>query len=77
MEDAITATGANTETKKFFKIGVNCDAHNWFVEDVNKYEWDGPKVQYDEAALIDFYDKLINDHPLIEFIEDSFNPTHV
>ena len=41
------------------------------MEDVNRYEWE-PKTQYEPAQLIDFYEKMINDHPLIEFIEDCF-----
>lgn len=54
------------------KIGLNTDAHSWFLEDLNKYEWDGPKVQYDTNQLIDFYDKIINEHPLVEYLEDCF-----
>lgn len=44
IEDAIAATGANTDQKKYLKIGINTDAHSWYLEDANKYEWDGPKV---------------------------------
>lgn len=48
IEDAINSTGINSEQKKYFKIGINTDAISWFLEEANKYEWDGPKVQYDE-----------------------------
>lgn len=34
-------------------------------------------MQYDEDQLIDFYDKLLNDHPLVEYIEDAFAPVHI
>lgn len=77
IEDAIAATGANTEQKKYLKIGINTDASSWFLEDANKYEWDGPKVQYDEDQLIDFYEKILNDHPLVEYIEDAFAASHI
>ena len=77
IEDAITATGANSDQRKYLKIGINTDAQSWYLEDANKYEWDGPKVQYDEDQLIDFYDKLLNDHPLVEYIEDAFAPVHI
>jgi enolase len=39
---------------------------------VHKYEWDGPKNQFDENQLSEFYEKMINDHPLLEYIEDPF-----
>lgn len=42
------------------------------MEDSGKYEWDGPKNQMDADQLSDFYEKLINDHPLLEYIEDCF-----
>ena len=77
IEDAIASTGINTDQRKYFKIGINTDAISWFLEDANKYEWDGPKVQYDEDQLIDFYDKILNDHPLVEYIEDAFAPSHI
>lgn len=77
IEDSIVASGANTEQKKYLKIGVNTDAQGWYIEDANKYEWDGPKVQYDEDQLIDFYEKMLNEHPLVEYIEDAFTPAHI
>lgn len=46
MEDAINASGANTEEKKVFKIGINCDADQSFnkdPKDPNKYEVEGVK----------------------------------
>jgi enolase len=42
------------------------------VEDTKKYEWDGPKNPLDINQLIDFYDKIVADHPLVEYIEDCF-----
>ena len=43
IEDAIASTGINSDGKKHFKIGVNVDGQSFYVEDANKYEWDGPK----------------------------------
>jgi len=72
LEDAIAAMGINTEARKYLKIGLNADAGSWFAEEQGKYEWDGPKTAYDVDQLIDFYEKLITDHPLLEYIEDGF-----
>jgi len=71
LEDAINHADVNTEEVKVLKIGVNTDAQNWFLDDQNRYEWE-PKAQYDTAQLIEFYEKMINDHPLLEYIEDGF-----
>lgn len=72
LEDAIASVGVNSEERHPLKIGLNCDSKNWYIEDLHKYEWDGPKNQFDDNQLIDFYDKMINDHPLLEYIEDPF-----
>lgn len=29
-------------------------------------------MQYDEDQLVDFYEKVINEHPLVDYIEDPF-----
>ena len=47
------------------------------MEETGKYEWDGPKTQYETDQLIDFYEKLLNDHPLVRLIEDCFAQTDV
>jgi enolase len=75
LEEAIVTIGINNDTKKFLKIGVNTDAQNWFAD--GKYEWEGPKTQWDSDQLSDFYDKLVNDHPLVEFLEDGFAKTDI
>ena len=82
LEDAITSVGPfkigpEDEEIHPFKIGVSCDANNWFVEEANKYEWDGPKNQMDVDQLIEFYEKMCNDHPLLEFIEDPMQKGEV
>ena len=70
LEDSISAAGVNSDEVKYVTIGFNADAHNWFLDDQNKYEWDGPKTQFEIDGLIEFYEKLIADHPLLELIED-------
>lgn len=82
LEDAIGSIGTlkvgpDEEERQPFKIGVSCDSNNWFVEEVGKYEWDGPKNQMDTDQLIEFYEKMCNDHPLLEYIEDPIQKADV
>lgn len=72
LEDAINSVGINTPERQFLKIGVNTDAQSFFLEEQSRYDWDGPKNLWDQGQLIDFYNKLITDHPLLEYIEDCF-----
>ena len=54
---------------------MNCDADNAFnknPKDPNKYEQEGQKGQFDGTQMIDYYCKMITDHPLITYIEDAF-----
>ena len=51
IEDAITASGANTADHKLFKLGINCEGESYFnkdPKDVNKYEVEGAKNQHDQ-----------------------------
>jgi enolase len=46
IEDAITASGANSDSRKVFKIGINCEGESYFnkdPKDANKYEVEGAK----------------------------------
>ena len=75
MEDAITASGANTDDRKLFKIGINCDADNSYnkdPKDPKKYEQEGQKTQFDTEMMIEYYCKMLQDHPLISYVEDAF-----
>lgn len=72
LEDAIAAVGINTDETKYLKIGINADAQNWFVEEGAKYDWDGPKNLMDADQVMEFYQKICADHPLVELIEDPF-----
>ena len=75
MEDAIALSGANDDGRKVFQIGVSCEADSSFNKDAkepNKYEQEGAKTQYDQAGMIDYYAKMITDHPLLTYFEDAF-----
>lgn len=50
VEDAIAVSGANSESRKVFKIGINCEGESYFnkdPKDANKYEVEGAKNQHD------------------------------
>ena len=50
IEDAIAGSGANTDGRKLFRIGVNCEGESYFnkdPKDANKYEVEGAKNQHD------------------------------
>jgi enolase len=36
-----------------------------------RYDIDGPKNLYDTKMLITWYQKLLNDHPLVTYLEDA------
>jgi enolase len=55
------------------KIGFNADATNWYSEDSKMYDWDGPKGQFNTEQLTEMYEKIIADHPLLEYMEDCFS----
>lgn len=75
MEDAITISGANDDGRNLFKIGINCDADNSYnkdPKDPKKYEQEGQKTQFDIEMMIEYYFKMLQEHPLISYIEDAF-----
>ncbi len=55
------------------KLGIDCNANNYYVESEKTYEMDGFKKNPDSKQLIEFYVKLLNDHPLIEYLEEPFS----
>ena len=76
LEDAIVISGANDEGRKIFQIGVSCEADNSFnkdPKDANKYEQEGQKMQFDAMAMIEYYVKMIGEHPLLTYFEDAFS----
>ncbi len=54
------------------KIGIDCNANNYYVGADKTYEMDGFKKNPDSNQLIEFYLKLLSDHPLIEYMEEPF-----
>jgi enolase len=66
IEDIIKDTGESTR----LSIGIDCNANNYFSESTKKYEMEGFKQPPEADALIDYYLKFCNDHPLISYLED-------
>ena len=61
--------------RRIFSIGVSCDADASFnkdPKDANKYEQEGQKNQFDQAGMLDYYMKILGEHPLITYIEDAY-----
>lgn len=66
-------TSANSP--KPIRIGVNCDADFLFnkdPKDPSKYDVEGAKGVQTSAQLQEYYMKLIQDHPLLTYLEDAF-----
>jgi len=58
---------------KPFRIGMNCDADKQFnndPKDPNKYEIEGLKTQSTGVQVCDYLMKMVEEHPLITYIED-------
>lgn len=75
VEEAITLSGANDDGRKLFQIGVNADAdsgYNKDAKDPGKYEQEGQKVQFGVEAMVEYYTKMLQEHPLLSYIEDAF-----
>lgn len=51
-------------------IGIDCNANNYYSDQVLKYEMDTFKAPIENDLLIDFYFKFITDHPLVTYLED-------
>jgi len=63
-----------------FKIGINCDADSLFdkdPKDPRKYELEGSKAQASTQQMCDYYCKLCDDHPMLQYIEDPFAETDI
>ena len=46
------------------------DPDQFYIPEQNKYDVDGPKNLYDAKMLSDWYIKIVNEHPLVTYIED-------
>lgn len=47
------------------------EADQYLVPEQGKYDLDGPKNLYDNKMLIDWYLKIVQEHPLVTYIEDG------
>lgn len=47
------------------------------LADQGKYDWDGAKTQFEPDQLLEFYEKLVAEHPLLTYIEDPFVLEHI
>eukprot|EP00831_Metopus_contortus_P067545 TRINITY_DN602_c0_g1_i1.p1 TRINITY_DN602_c0_g1~~TRINITY_DN602_c0_g1_i1.p1 ORF type:complete len:432 (+),score=72.42 TRINITY_DN602_c0_g1_i1:71-1297(+) len=55
------------------KIGMICNAGEVFNEATEKYEMEGAKALFDKSQMSDYYLKLLNEHPLISYLEDPMS----
>ena len=72
LEDAIAAVGVNTNERKYLSIGINADSQSAYMAEAEKYDIEGPKNLFDCTMLADYFVKMVNDHPLLTYIEDPF-----
>ena len=72
MEEIIIQADLNTETRKFVTIGINADSQSAYVQDQDKYEFEGPKNLFDQDQVCDYFEKMVKEHPLLTYIEDPF-----
>lgn len=63
--------------KDILSIGIDCNADNYYSDANKTYEMDGFKKPPDTDQLIDFYIKLITDHPLITYLESPIAESDV
>lgn len=59
------------------KLGVNVDAEANFLKDQQKYDYEGPKNLMDYNQIGDYWVKMCNEHPLVEYVEDPLSSEHL
>lgn len=59
------------EQKKILQIGLQFDADQYLIPEQGKYDIDGPKNLYDSKMMIDWHLKVIQEHPLVTYLEDG------
>ncbi len=50
---------------------MQVDPDQFYLAEQGKYEVEGPKNLYDTKMLIEWYQKMCTDHPLLTYIEDG------
>lgn len=66
VEDAIVSSGA----KDHIGIGLSWMADTLYTPETKKYELENPKTPFDNDQMIDYLVKLLQDKPLIQYLED-------
>ena len=51
-------------------IGIDCNANNYYNEQSKTYDIEGAKKAPDTDQTIDYYVKLVTEHPLIRYLEE-------
>ena len=51
-------------------IGIDCNANNYYNEQSKTYDIEGAKKAPDTDQTIDYYMKLVTEHPLIRYLEE-------
>lgn len=62
--------GVNTPDKKYLKYGINPDIDSYYIKEQGKYDIEGPKNLFDQDQMTEYYVKMCNEHPLLEYLED-------
>lgn len=66
VEEAINSAGA----KDVVTIGLSWAADTLFSPETKKYELQNPKTPFDNDQMIDYLIKLLQDKPIIQYLED-------
>ena len=57
------------DNKNIVSLGIDFNAENFYNSKDSTYEPEGVKKPIDNVQLADSYIKLINDHPLLSYLE--------
>jgi len=68
LEEAIKNSGLEN-----VKIFVNCNANDFYNDKTGKYEMEGAKSLFDSNQFTEYFIKLLNDHPLVTYLEDPMS----
>jgi hypothetical protein len=67
IETIISEVNAPEDT---LYIGIDCNANNYYNEQSKTYDIEGAKKAPDTDQTIDYYVKLVTEHPLIRYLEE-------
>ena len=69
MENFIKEINTSMDNKNIVSLGIDFNADNFYNSKDSTYEPEGVKKPIDNVQLADSYIKLINDHPLLSYLE--------